>query len=110
MKKKNQNHLIMIMIKDVHKLEYEIDKLEEKCRALEFQKMNTGDRIKMSNFMYQKVHEPLILINDYILSANKFYDVKIEFISSSKEIISKFEKIEKDYNKSLKLINEGKKY
>ena len=96
--------------RDVHKLECEIDKLEEKCRALEFQKMNTEIESTEEISCIKKVHEPLILINDYILSANKFYDVEIAFISSSsKEIISKFEKIEKDYNESLKLINEGKK-
>jgi len=96
--------------RDVYKLESEIDKLEEKCRALEFMKMNTEIESTEEISSIKKVHEPLIIINDYILTANKFYDVEIEFISSSsKEIINKLEKIEKDYNESLKLINEGKK-
>ena len=73
-------------------------------------KMNTEIESTEEISSIKKVHEPLIIINDYILTANKFYDVEIEFISSSsKEIINKLEKIEKDYNESLKLINEGKK-
>tara|TARA_Y100001958_G_C21212221_1_gene537839 strand:- start:910 stop:1824 length:915 start_codon:yes stop_codon:yes gene_type:complete len=92
------------------KLECEIDKLEDRCRMLEFKKLNTEIEFNEQISSIKKVHEPIILINDYILTANKFYDVKSEFYTnSSKEIYTKLEKIERDFNKSLKLINNGKK-
>ena len=59
----------------------------------------------------KKVHEPLIIINDYILSANKFYnnDSNNYLYDSSREISIKLKKMEKEFNESIKLINQGKK-
>jgi len=86
------------------------DKLEEKYRMLEFQKMNIEIELNKEILSIKKVHEPLILINDYILTANKFYDINHNyFYDSSREITNNLQKIKKDFNESLKLINEGKK-
>ena len=88
-----------------------IDKLDEKYRMLEFKKMNIEIELTEEISAIKKVHEPIILMNDCILTANKFYDIETWFLinNSSNEIYIKLDKIEKDFYKSLKLMNEGKK-
>lgn len=93
------------------KLQDKIDTLEEKYRALEFRKMNMEIDFNEEITSIKKVHEPLIIINDYILTANKFYNNnnKNYLYDSSKEISIKLKKVEKEFNQSLKLINQGNK-
>ena len=92
------------------KLQDEVDKLNERYRMLEFKRMNMEIELTDEILSIKKVHEPLILINDYILTANKFYDNENHYYNnSSKEISIKLKKVEKNFIESLKLINEGKK-
>lgn len=93
-----------------NKLQGEIDKLNERYRMLEFKRMNMEIELTDEISSIKKIHEPIILINDYILTANKFYDNENQYYNnSSKEISIKLKKVEKDFIESLKLINEGKK-
>lgn len=93
-----------------NKLQDEVDQLNERYRMLEFKRMNMEIELTDEILSIKKVHEPLILINDYILTANKFYDNENQYYNnSSKEISIKLKKVEKDFIESLKLINGGKK-
>lgn len=86
------------------------DKIEEKLRMLEFEKMNMEIELNEEITSIKKVHDPIILINDHILTANKFYDTNYNYFNhSSSDISIKLKKIENHFNNSIKLINQGKK-
>lgn len=94
----------------VNKLEDEIDKLEEKNRLLQFEKMNIEIDLSQQIEDIKKVHEPLIIINDCVLTSNKLYDINFNcYEHTSREIYIKLQKTEKEFVNCIKLINDGKK-